>query len=686
MGLIADIRLIHRLNQEEKQGRSGLVGIPLTTLDLNRTWGKASPTDMKRNVSSAESWAYVCAQKNGFSVAAVKGKLYKVKNKGTENQELVQIYDHPFLDLISTVNPWFNRFELISLTQMFLEITGNGYWWLNKDGLGMPREIWPIPAHWIKIVPSKETFIAGYIMRVPGEGKPVPFAPEEICHFKFPPFHDPHYGTPPMHGAMFDVDLNAQLKRYGISFMQNDARPAGVLQTEQALTEPMYNRLMTAWRLKFGGTKNAGKIAILEKGLQYKAIGSNLADVRFEDVGKGVRDAILAAFGVPASKLGLVEDVNRANAEANDATYQKETVLPRTTMLEEKINEKIMPLYDDKLIFKFDNPVPADKTFRLEERSRNIQSGYSSIDDERGKDGEDPYDAPETQMPLIPFNVVPAGTEPEEEPEEEEPGVPPKKAKEQKSARGRRKWRVFALLMAPQEQFFANAMRRYFEAQERIVMANLNKYKAYSKDTKDGIEANIVFNLKEEDERLKTMSKPHIDTAYRSGIELGYNELNAALDFTLIQPTITRAVDERIDFFTGRVNKSSVKMLGREINAGVLAGESIEGIRKRVQKVYGYSKDWKARRVAQTEVIGAANSAQLQAYIENGIERKEWVTARDERVRSSHASAEGQIVGITENFKLGSGVLIQEPGDRRGEAPAGETINCRCTVQPVTEK
>lgn len=684
MGLIADIKLIRKLNQVEKQGRSGLVGVPLTTLDLHRTWGKPAPNDMNRLVDSAESWAFICAQKNGFSVAKVKGKLYKVENKGTDKQELVQIYDHPFLDLMKNVNQWFNRFELFSLTQIFLEITGNGYWWLNKDGLGIPREIWHLPSHWITVVPSKETFVAGYIMRVPGEAKMVPFPPEEVVQFKFPPLHDPHYGTPPMYGAMYDVDLNAQLKRYGIAYMKNDARPAGVLETESVITPEIYNRLMTAWRLKYGGTKNAGKIAVLEKGLKYKQIGSNLADIKIEDVSRGVRDGILAAFGVPASKIGLVEDVNRANADANNATYQSETIVPRLILLEEKINEKLMPIYDKNLIFKFDNPVPDDKDFRLKEQAEHIRSGYSSIDDERIKDGEEPYEAPETQAPLIPFNVIPAGSEPVEA--GTQPGTPPKKAIEQKARRARRKWEIFALLMAPQERFFANTMRRFFEFQERTVMSNLNRYRSYAKEVKDGIEANIIFNLKEENERLKILSKPHVEQAYRSGIELGYNELGAALDFQLLHPAIMRAVDQRIGFFAERVNKSTIKLLGDEIKHGVVAGESIEGIGRRVKKVFDYSENFRSRRIAQTEVIGAANKAQLQAYVENGVEKKIWLTAHDERVRSSHAATDGQIVDITDNFKLGSGVLIQEPGDRDGAAPASEVINCRCTVQPVVKE
>ncbi len=684
MGWIADIKLLrdmHRL--ERKQNKTGLVGAVNPLVGLDRTWGKTPPLDFKRMVDSTRSWSFVAAYKNGFSVANVPLRLFKEVKTGDGQKELKPITDHVFLDLMKTMNPWFNRFEMLAITQIFLDITGNAYWWLNKDSLGIPREIWYLPSHWVTVIPSKKDFIAGYVLRVPGDPQHVPFPPEEIIQFKNPPLHDPHYGTPPMFGAMADVDLNANIKRYGINYMNNDARPAGVLETEKSLSDEQYNRLMAAWRLKYGGTSNAGKIAILEKGLAFKQIGSSLKDIDFPNASRSVRDGILAAFGVPASKLGLVEDVNRANAEANDYTYQKETVQPRLILIEEKLNEKFMPIYDTGLIVKFDNPVPQDKHFRLKEQTEHIKSGYSAIDDERAKDSEEPYKETETEKPLIPFNLLPAGGT------REAPGAPGQAAQrafEATQQKARAKWEVFAQIMGPQERFFANAMKRYFEGERRIVMGNLNKVKAYAKDAKAGISANIIFNLKEENQRLRIISQPHIDTSFRSGVEIGYKELGAELDFSLINPNITRAVEQRLGFFAGKVNATTIKLLDEQIIAGVQAGESIEIIGRRIGRVYDFSEAFRSRRIAQTEVIGAANDGQLQAYKDNNVEKKLWLTARDEKVRGSHISADNQIVKITENFKLGSGVLIQYPGDRTGGAPAGEVINCRCTVQAVVEK
>lgn len=57
---------------------------------------------------------------------------------------------------------------------------------------------------------------------------------------------------------------------------------------------------------------------------------------------------------------------------------------------------------------------------------------------------------------------------------------------------------------------------------------------------------------------------------------------------------------------------------------------------------------------------------------------REWNTARDERVRDSHAAMHGQVQPFGQPFVSGDGNLLNYPGDP--EAPPEETIQCRCAV------
>lgn len=89
--------------------------------------------------------------------------------------------------------------------------------------------------------------------------------------------------------------------------------------------------------------------------------------------------------------------------------------------------------------------------------------------------------------------------------------------------------------------------------------------------------------------------------------------------------------------------------------------------------------------IGRTEALASLNAAQhesLKQLVETGKVqanqiRRIWSSARDLRVRNAHRFAEGQSVGLNENFNVG-GRFMAYPGD-----PAGgpeNVINCRCIV------
>ena len=338
MGLIADFKLLQQLKKMEKQaGTEHTSNNPLVHIfGAEKSFGKPAPHDFSKFVANFDSWAFAAAYKNAFSVAAMKLRLFKkVQGDKPGTTALEEINEHPFIDLTRNVNPYYNYFELKALTSLSMDVTGNAYWWIIKNPLGVPSLIWNLPAQWMRVVPSKDKFVEGYLMTVPGRGDKVPFEADEIIHFKFPSIFSIYYGTPPMFGAGLEIGLNKNLKIFGNNFLLNGAQPSGVLTADDAINSDMIKRLQTMWKLRHQGPNNAGKIAILEGGLKYQKIGSNIGELKMDKSSKGIRDAILAMFGVPSSKLGLSEDVNRANAEANDATYQKETIQPRLKLIEE---------------------------------------------------------------------------------------------------------------------------------------------------------------------------------------------------------------------------------------------------------------------------------------------------------------------------------------------------------------
>lgn len=90
--------------------------------------------------------------------------------------------------------------------------------------------------------------------------------------------------------------------------------------------------------------------------------------------------------------------------------------------------------------------------------------------------------------------------------------------------------------------------------------------------------------------------------------------------------------------------------------------------------------------IARTEALRSVHQGSEEMYrqaIANGDLRpeslsREWNTAKDERVRDSHSSMNGQVQPFGQPFVSGLGNLLNYPGDP--DAPAEDVIQCRCAV------
>lgn len=385
-------------------------------------------------ISSYKSWVYVCASKNSNAIAAAPLRLYVGKqdkntkilvkshklNKREEMRirkqgnlipyhrkavEIEEVEDHPFLDMIKTVNPLINRFDLWDGTQLWLELTGNAYWYIYKNKLGVPSEIWPLPPQFMKIVGSTTDIIAGYVYQK-GQMK-IPFDAEEIIHFKFYNPNGTLYGVGPLAAIMDSYIDDRNIRTFESTLMKNMGRPEAVLQSTEPMNDADFKRIKARWNQQYGGVKKVGQTMILENGLTYTPITFTPREMNYVVGRKMNREEIAAAFGVPMSKL-TTEDVNRANAGAGNWQYQNDTIEPRLRRIEETINEKLMPMYDENLFVAYDSTLPADRAFNLTERTSHLSSYVTTINEEREKLGLEKVEWGD--IPLAPAGIGPLGS------------------------------------------------------------------------------------------------------------------------------------------------------------------------------------------------------------------------------------------------------------------------------------
>lgn len=121
----------------------------------------------------------------------------------------------------------------------------------------------------------------------------------------------------------------------------------------------------------------------------------------------------------------------------------------------------------------------------------------------------------------------------------------------------------------------------------------------------------------------------------------------------------------------------NMKKINAETLQGILQGESMDKIAKRLRNVQEMNKT-QAIRSARTIVTGAENKGRQDSYAraeaDGIILQKEWLATNDGRTRHSHAALDGAIVDQDKKFDNG----LMYPGDPSGRPE--EIYNCRCTL------
>lgn len=170
---------------------------------------------------------------------------------------------------------------------------------------------------------------------------------------------------------------------------------------------------------------------------------------------------------------------------------------------------------------------------------------------------------------------------------------------------------------------------------------------------------------------------------------VNYNEVSTeatkvGISFDLVnESTVKRLVKDgdvklpkkKIDI--PKDKKWNTKQLNSSLLQGILQGESIRDISKRIQPIVDNNKN-AAIRNARTMVTGAENRGRFDSATEleglGAIIEKTWMATHDGRTRESHLQIDGETVPKDEEF--GNGLMY--PGDPDGEPE--EVYNCRCSM------
>ena len=229
------------------------------------------------------------------------------------------------------------------------------------------------------------------------------------------------------------------------------------------------------------------------------------------------------------------------------------------------------------------------------------------------------------------------------------------------------------------------------EAKKKLVEAGKLTEEEYTKWRKGKVMYGKRFTELKEQCAKQLLNVNQTALAYVNGelpevYALNYNALAGAVDgvggysFTLVDADTVRnlAVTDTSLLPCKQLDPAkdipwNMKKINAETLQGILQGESMDKIAKRLRNVQEMNKT-QAIRSARTIVTGAENKGRQDSYAraeaDGIILQKEWLSTNDGRTRHSHAMLDGAIVDQDNKFENG----LMYPGDPSGRPE--EVYNC----------
>ena len=580
-------------------------------------------------------WLFGAVSLISHSVADADWILYQKKSR----KELIEIEEHPIIDLFDYANPFQTRYQFMLMLQTYIGLVGEAFIVLNFNKLNIPAEMWLAPPGYMHIIPSKETYISHYEFR---RGLQVErFEIPEVIHIMDPNPANPYRGTGAAGAVSMDIDSEYYASRYQQRLFFNDATPGLILEFPDLPPAEERKRLRDEFLETHQGWRNARRPAFLWGGAKANTIALNPKDMDFGNLRNANKKSILAAYHIPDSLMGASEVGSRARAEADEYIFAKYTIKPALTRIREALNEQLCPLFDDALKLDYHSPVTEDRTALVTECQQMVTAGIYTREFAQELLGYSPDDMKGGTY-LMSFNIMPEEAKQYKLPQPQLKLLPTNRwSDEQKELY----WLGIKAKTEAQERPFIRLIRILFEEQEKEIIANLKR--TY---TAEG----ALFNEAEANEEFEKSFKPLISHVYESAVEnvLEGTEPTPPHKTKQLNPRALEWIATRSLTLAKLLNGTTLEQLRPVLAEGFAAGESIPKITKRIEEYYGKANRIRSKMVARTEVLAASNEGNLQAYEELGVDTVQWYTAVDEMTCDICEPYHGETFPVTESHGM----------------------------------
>ena len=369
-------------------------------------------------------WLRAVVNRIATSVAQIEWKVFTTRSQGTRRRvfgasqsthlrrqklmtelkqqgELVEIHDHPVLDLLETGNKYFMGMSTRQLIQIYLEILGEAFLIKVRDARGQIVELWPVPPIWIESTPSPARPF--FQVNFPSWHGPIPM--EEMIWMQHPNPAQPYgRGVGMMRALSDELEIDDYAAKFTKSFFYNHAKPDMIITMEGADKDER-ERAEKHWNERLAGMFNAMRPYFTNQKMQIDTLTQDYDHLKLTELRESQRNTIIQVTGLPPEIFGILENSNRATIEAADFLYSRWAIEPRAEFQRIVWQEELVTEFDDRLILDFVSPVQEDKEFNL--KAAQAAPWSLTVDEWREIQGKPPKDDGSGNVHMVPFNLTP---------------------------------------------------------------------------------------------------------------------------------------------------------------------------------------------------------------------------------------------------------------------------------------
>ena len=187
--------------------------------------------------------------------------------------------------------------------------------------------------------------------------------------------------------ALNEIELNKNI-------MNNGSSPISVVKLDKNLSAEAQQRLRDSWTKMYASSQNAGKLLILEQGMEYEKLSFSPAELGLSASRSKTQAELCSLFGVPESMIDSSANTY-GNVENSSIRFLQYSVTPHINVIEASLNRSLL-LEKEKntKFFKIntDSVLQTTQRERYEALNVGISSGILSLNEARIKENLPPID------------------------------------------------------------------------------------------------------------------------------------------------------------------------------------------------------------------------------------------------------------------------------------------------------